>query len=116
MHIPTIVFNAVWRCLAIQSRVDAFGSVEYHRVLEQWKASGQPAWSIHDIHERANHIPNEPRIINTEQLHTEDVRIGDLVLFVGGCPRFPGDRCDLVGGHSAVICEYKGELYYKVIA
>jgi hypothetical protein len=58
----------------------------------------------------------DARIITDQQLRDRDVRVGDLVLFVGGCPRVPGDRCDLVGGYKSVICEYGGELYYKVIS
>lgn len=58
----------------------------------------------------------EPRIITSEHLTSGDVRDGDLLLFVGGCPRYPGDRVTLNGGYDAVMHEYKGELYYKVIA
>lgn len=60
--------------------------------------------------------PVEPRIIASSALHTADVRVGDLLEVSGGCPRFPGDECDLVGGYKSVVCEYKGELYYRIIA
>lgn len=57
-----------------------------------------------------------PRVISEDQLRAGEARVGDLVEFAGGCPRFPGDKCDLVGGYKSVIYEYKGELYYRIIA
>lgn len=56
-----------------------------------------------------------PRIVESTALISSDARVGDLVRLIGGCPRFPGDRCDLVGGYTSVVCEYKGELFYKII-
>lgn len=60
--------------------------------------------------------PVEPLIISSEKLQDGSARIGDLVQVVGGCPRFPGDECDLVGGYKSVVCEFKGELYYRIVA
>lgn len=60
--------------------------------------------------------PVEPLIVSTEKLQDGSARIGDLVEVVGGCPRFPGDACDLVGGYKSVVIEYHGELYYRIIA
>lgn len=58
----------------------------------------------------------DARILTGGQFDSGDVRIGDLLPFVGGCPRYPGDRCDLTGGHDAVIREFKGELYYQILS
>jgi hypothetical protein len=58
----------------------------------------------------------EPRIVNHIQLMHHEAVVGDLVPFIGGCPRIPGDQCDLVGGYKSVICEYRGEIYYKIVA
>lgn len=55
------------------------------------------------------------RFITQEQFDRGDVKIGDMLPFVGGCPRFPGDHVDLVGGHRAVIVERGGDFYYKII-
>lgn len=60
--------------------------------------------------------PVEPLIISSEKLDDGSARIGDLVEVSGGCPRFPGDECNLVGGYKSVVCEYKGELYYRIVA
>lgn len=57
----------------------------------------------------------EPRIASSAQLESGDVYIGDLVLVTGGCPRYPGDRCELIGDHDSIVCSYKGELYYKIV-
>lgn len=56
--------------------------------------------------------PVEPRIITELD---SDTRIGDLIAVTGGCPRYPGDRCDLVGGHTSVVIEYNHTLYYKIV-
>jgi len=58
----------------------------------------------------------EPRIITSAQFLDGDVRVGDLLEVVGGCPRFPGDQCDLIGNHKSIVREYKGELYYTIVS
>lgn len=54
-------------------------------------------------------------IISDEDLQNGNVRIGDLVKVTGGCPRFPGDECYLVGEYKSVVFEYYGELYYRIV-
>lgn len=54
-------------------------------------------------------------IVSDDALQDGTARIGDLVAFVGGCPRYPGDRVNLVGGYKAVIVEFNMELYYCIV-
>lgn len=54
------------------------------------------------------------KIITSFDLVEGNVLDGDLLLFNGGAPRYPGDRCVLTGGYPAVIEEHNGELYYRI--
>jgi hypothetical protein len=60
--------------------------------------------------------PVDPKIIDAKSLVDGNARIGDLVELVGGCPRFPGDACDLVGGYKSVVCVFNNSLYYRIVA
>lgn len=56
----------------------------------------------------------KPNIIQYEDLQSGTAKKGDLLLFLGGCPRYPGDHCALTNGYSGVIVEVAGELYYEI--
>lgn len=59
---------------------------------------------------------SEPRILTDQQFRDGDMSVGDLLPVTGGCPRFPGDGCTLIGGHDSTVCSFKGELYYKIVS
>ena len=57
MHGSTSIFNIVWRCLAVRSYVDQYGSAEYWRVLAEWQDAGYPAWTLREVIDHANVSP-----------------------------------------------------------
>lgn len=63
---------------------------------------------------RKRGIPNVD-IVSDEDLQDGSARVGDLARVIGGCPRYPGDRVDLVGGYKAVVVEYNLELFYCIV-
>ena len=57
------------------------------------------------------HIWEAPSMAEVTEI---DPKPGDLVPFVGGCPRYPGDQVDTVWG-PAIMVEHLGRLYYQIL-
>jgi hypothetical protein len=60
-------------------------------------------------------MKTKPRIINDDDLLYGRAQPNDLVLVDGGCPRYIGDECDLLGGYKSVVIAHDGQLYYNII-
>lgn len=62
-------------------------------------------------------VPDERILSNDDFMdghHHGGLRVGDLLPFVGGCPRVAGEQVDLIYGYTAVMVERKGVMYYRI--